>query len=49
MAVFGLPVRHEDDALRAIRAAADMQAALAALNPELPGDAGAWSCATTSA
>ena len=32
MAVFGLPVRHEDDALRAIRAAADMQAALPALN-----------------
>jgi class 3 adenylate cyclase/tetratricopeptide (TPR) repeat protein len=33
MAVFGLPVRHEDDALRGVRAAADMQAALAALNP----------------
>ncbi|HEV2006966.1 MAG TPA: adenylate/guanylate cyclase domain-containing protein [Candidatus Limnocylindrales bacterium] len=32
MAVFGLPVRHEDDALRAIRAAADMQASLPALN-----------------
>jgi class 3 adenylate cyclase/tetratricopeptide (TPR) repeat protein len=32
MAVFGLPVRHEDDALRAIRAAAAMQAALPALN-----------------
>jgi len=32
MAVFGLPVRHEDDAPRAIRAAADMQAALPALN-----------------
>ena len=32
MAVYGLPVRHEDDAIRAIRAAADMQAALPALN-----------------
>ncbi len=32
MAVYGLPVRHEDDAIRAIRAAAEMQAALPELN-----------------
>jgi class 3 adenylate cyclase/tetratricopeptide (TPR) repeat protein len=35
MAVFGLPTLHEDDALRAVRSAADMQRALAALNSEL--------------
>ncbi len=40
MAVFGLPVRHEDDALRAIRAAVDMQAALERLNPTFVSDSG---------
>ena len=35
MAVFGVPVLHEDDALRALRAAVDLREAIKALNVEL--------------
>ena len=38
MAVFGIPTLHEDDALRAVRAAAEIQLALHALDRELQAD-----------
>ena len=40
MAVFGIPQLHEDDALRAVRAATDMRDGLAELNEELERDRG---------
>jgi class 3 adenylate cyclase/tetratricopeptide (TPR) repeat protein len=40
MAVFGIPQTHEDDALRAVRAATDLREALDELNPHLQADFG---------
>ena len=40
MAVFGIPTLHEDDALRAVRAAAELRGSLGALNEHLERDSG---------
>jgi class 3 adenylate cyclase len=40
VAVFGIPIVHEDDALRALKAAAEMRESVEVLNDELQRDAG---------
>jgi class 3 adenylate cyclase/tetratricopeptide (TPR) repeat protein len=40
MAVFGIPLLHEDDALRAVRAAVDMQSELVTISDQLQRDHG---------
>ena len=45
-AVFGFPTLHEDDALRAVRAAVDVRQAVADLADELAGDSEPWLAVT---